>query len=63
MEDGEGTGTSVSYDFGLEFSAERPSDGPLTTQAKELIIINSSKTPLVSFVTATVLSLDGSVTE
>ena len=64
MEDGEGTGTSVSHDFGLEFSAERPSfDGPLTTQAKELIIINSSKTPLVSFVTATVLSLDDSVTE
>jgi len=61
---GEGTGITVSHDFGLEFSAERPSsDEPFAAQAKELIITKSSKTPLVSFVTATVRSPDDSVTE
>jgi hypothetical protein len=64
MEDGEGTGINVSHDFGLEFSAERPSsDEPFPTQAKELIITKSSNTPLVSFMTATVRSPDDSVTE
>jgi hypothetical protein len=62
--DGEGTGINVSHDFGLEFSAERPSsDEPFATQAKELIITKSSTTPLVSFMTATVHSPDDSVTE
>ena len=64
MEDGEGTGIKVSHDFGLEFSAERPSsDEPFATQAKELIITKSSQAPLVSFMTATVRSPDDSVTE
>lgn len=64
MEDGEGTGISVSHDFGLEFSVERPSsDEAFATQAKELIITKSSKTPLVSFMTATIRSPDNSVTE
>lgn len=64
MEDGEGTGINVSHDFGLEFSVERPSsDEPFATQAKELIITKSSRTPLVSFLTATVRSPDDSVTE
>ena len=64
MEDGEGTGISVSHDFGLEFSTERPSpDEPFTTQAKELIITKSSKTPLVTFTAATVCFPDDSVTE
>jgi hypothetical protein len=61
---GEGTGITVSHDFGLEFSAERPSsDEPFAPQAKELIITKSSKTPSVSFVDATVRSPDDSVTE
>lgn len=64
MEDGEGTGINVSHDFGLEFSVERPSfDEPFATQAKELIITKSSKTPLVSFMTATVRSPGDSATE
>ena len=64
MEDGEGTGINVSHDFGLEFSAERPSsDEPFTAQSKELIITKSSNTPLVSFTTATARSLDDSVPE
>jgi hypothetical protein len=64
VEDGEGTGISVSHDFGLEFSAERPSsDEPFATQAKELIITKSSKTPLVTFVTATARSPEDSVSE
>ena len=64
LEDGEGTGISVSHDFGLEFSAQRPSsDDPFATQTKELIITKSSKTPLVSFVTATIPPPGDSVTE
>jgi hypothetical protein len=64
VEDGEGTGISVSHDFGLEFSTERPSpDEPFAAQAKELIITKSSKTPMVTFVTPTVRSPDDSVTE
>jgi hypothetical protein len=64
MGDGEGTGISISHDFGLEFSAGRPSsDEPFATQAKELIITKSSKIPLVSYVNATVRSPDDSVTE
>lgn len=64
MEDGEGTGINVSHDFGLEFSVERPSsDEAFATQVKELIITKSSKTPLVSFMTATVRSPNNSVTE
>ena len=64
MEDGEGTGINVSHDFGLEFSAERPSaDESFATQAKELTITKSSTTPLVTFMAATVRSPDDSVTE
>jgi hypothetical protein len=64
MEDGEGTGISVSHDSALEFSAERPSSNePFATQAKELIITKSSMTPLVTFMIATVHSPDNSVTE
>jgi hypothetical protein len=64
MEDGEGTGINVSHDVGLEFSVERPSsDEPFATQAKELVITKSSRTPLVSFMTVTVHSPDDSVTE
>ena len=63
-EGGEGTGIDVSHDFGLEFSVEHPlSDEPFATQAKELIITKSSKTPLVSFMTAAIRSSDDSVTE
>jgi hypothetical protein len=64
MEDGEGTGINVSHDFGLEFSIERPSSSePFATQAKELIITKSSRSPSVSFITHTVRSPDDSVTE
>jgi hypothetical protein len=64
VEDGEGTGIDVSHDYGLEFSAERQSpDEPFSTQAKELIITKSSKTPLVTFVTAMVRSPDDPVME
>ena len=57
MEDGEGTGINVSHDFGLEFSVERPSsDESFATQAKELVITKSSRTPLVSFLTPMVHS-------
>jgi hypothetical protein len=64
MEGAEGAGINISHDFGLEFSAERPSsDEPFATQAKELIITKSSKAPLVSFMTATVRSPDDSVME
>ena len=63
MGEGEGTGITVSHDFGLAFSVECPrSDGPFPTQTKELIITKSSKTPLVSFITAIVRSPDESVT-
>lgn len=64
MEDGEGTGINVSHDFGLEFSVERPSSSePFATQAKELIITKSSRSPSVSFITHTVRSPDDSVTD
>jgi hypothetical protein len=64
IEEGEGTGVTVSHDFGLEFSVERPSsDEPFATQAKELIVTKSSRTPLVSFVSAMVRSPDDSVTK
>ena len=60
MEEGEGTGITVSHDFGLEFTVECPrSDEPFPTQTKELIITKSSKTP-VSFITAIVRSPDDS---
>jgi hypothetical protein len=63
MEEGEGTGVTISHDFGLEFSVEHPSSGePFATQTKELIITKSSKTPSVSFIAATVHSPDDSVT-
>ena len=59
----EGTGITVSHDFGLEFSVECPrSDGPFPTQTKELIITKSSETPLVSFITAIVRYPDDSGT-
>jgi len=62
--EGEGTGITVSHDFGLEFSVECPSsDESFATQTKELIITKSSNTPLVSLVTAVVRSPDDSVTE
>jgi hypothetical protein len=64
VEDGEGTaGITVSHDYGLEFSVESPSsDGPFATQTKELIITKSSKTPSMSFITATVRPPGDSVT-
>ena len=63
MEEGEGTGITVSHDFGLEFSVECPwSDEPFATQTKELIITKFFKTPLVSFIAAVVRSPDDSVT-
>ena len=63
MEEGEGTGIIVSHDFGLEFSVECPwSDEPFATQTKELVVTKSSKTPLVSFITAVVRSPEDSVT-
>jgi hypothetical protein len=63
MEEGEGTGITVSHDFGLEFYVECPSsDEPFATQTKDLIITKSGKTPMVSFVTATVRSPDDFVT-
>ena len=58
----EGTGITVSHDFGLEFSVECPrSDEPFPTHTKELIITKSSETPLVSFITAIVRCPDESV--
>ena len=63
MEEGEGTGITVSSDFGLEFTVECPGSGePFATQTKELIITKSPKPPSVSFITAVVRSPDGSVT-
>jgi hypothetical protein len=62
MEEGEGTGITVSHDFGLEFFVERLWPGePFATQTKELIITKSSQTQLVSFI-AMVLSPDDLVT-
>jgi hypothetical protein len=63
MEEGEGTGITVSHDFGLEFSVERPWSGePFATQTKELIITKSFKFPWVTFIAAEVHSPDDSVT-
>jgi hypothetical protein len=60
----EGTGITVSHDFGLEFSVESsPSDGSFGTQNKELFITKSSPTPRVTFKAARVCSIDDSVTE
>ena len=59
----ENTGITVSHDFGLEFSVECPwSDEPFKTQTKELVITKSSKTPLVSLITAVVRLPDDFVT-
>lgn len=59
----ENTGITVSHDFGLEFSVECPwSDELFKTQTKELIITKTSKTPLVSFITAVVRLPDDFVT-
>jgi len=53
----EGTGITVSHDFGLEFVAEA------TTQTRELVIKKSSIKPPVTFKAARVSSPDDSVTE
>ena len=62
VEESEKTGITVSHDFGLEFSVECPSDESFATQTKELTITKSSKTPLVSFITAIVRLPDDFVT-
>lgn len=60
----EGTGITVSHDFGLEFSVESSrSEGSFGTQKKELIITKSSHTPRVIFKAARVCSIDDSVVE
>jgi hypothetical protein len=57
MAGSEGTGITVSHDFGLEFATET------TTQTKELIITKSSINPPVTFIAARVSSPDDSVAE
>jgi hypothetical protein len=64
MAGSEGTGITVSHDFGLEFSVESSrSDGSFGTQKKELTITKSSPTPRVTFEAARVRSIDDSVAE
>jgi len=57
--EGEGTGITVSHDYGLEFSAAWPPSGE--TQTEELIITKSSTTPSVSIKDVRILSTDDSV--
>lgn len=64
MAGSEGTGITVSHDFGLEFSPESTqSDASSTTHTKELIITKYSPTPRVTFKGSKVCSPDDSVTE
>jgi hypothetical protein len=64
MPGSEGTGITVSHDFGLELSVESSrSDGSFGTQTKELIITKSSPTPRVTLEAARVWSTDDSMTE
>jgi hypothetical protein len=64
MAGSEGTGITVSHDFGLEFSPEyTQSNASSTTQTKELIITKSSPTPRVTFKASRVCSPDDSVKE
>ena len=64
MAGSEGTGITVSHDFGLEFSVESSqSDGSYGIQSRKLIITKSSPTPRVTFEAARVRSMDDSVTE
>lgn len=57
MAGSEGTGITISHDFGLEFSVESPPSGePFETQTKELIITKSLTTPLVTLKTVRVCS-------
>ncbi|KAI9452272.1 hypothetical protein F5148DRAFT_514946 [Russula earlei] len=56
---GEGTGITVSHDFGLEFTVGwPPSHEKFAPQTKELIITKSSPNPPVSFKAARILSSD-----
>jgi hypothetical protein len=55
----DGTGITVSHDFGLELSALWPPSGEAET--KELIITKSSTNPTVSFKAVRILSTDDSV--
>lgn len=60
----EGTGITVSHDFGLEFSVESAqSDGSFGTHTKELIITKSSPIPRVTIEAARVHPIGDSVTE
>ncbi|KAI0294855.1 hypothetical protein B0F90DRAFT_1820972 [Multifurca ochricompacta] len=57
----EDTGITVSHESGLQFSLERSqSNVQFTPQTEELVIEKSSRSPLVSFETATVRLPDGS---
>jgi hypothetical protein len=60
----EGTGITVSHDYGVDFDAESTQlDGSFTTETKEVVITKSSTTPPVTFKAARVSSTDDSVTE
>ena len=64
MAGSEGTGITVSHDFGFEFPVEssRP-DGSFGTQNGELIITKSSPLPRVTFEAARVCSIGDYVAE
>lgn len=60
----EGTGITVSHDYGVDFDAESTQlDGSFTTETKEVVITKSSTTPPVTFKAARVSSTDDTVTE
>ena len=60
MEEGGGTGITVSDESGLEFLVER-SDVLFPMQTRELVITKTLAIPVVSFKAAKVYSLDDSV--
>lgn len=60
VEEGGGTGITVSHESGLEFLVER-SDGLFLMQKRELVITKTSDTPAVFFRAAKVSSLHDSV--
>ena len=60
MEEGGGTGITVSHESGLEFLVQR-SDVLFPMQTRELVITKTSAIPVVSFKATKVCSLDDSV--
>jgi hypothetical protein len=60
VEEGGGTGITVSHESGLEFLVER-SDILFPMQTRELVITKTSAMPVVSFKAAKVSSLHDSV--